>query len=121
MRSESGVPAFGWLDRLRQDVVYAVRRLRRAPGFTLGATAVLALGVGVNLAEVHIFNAVLFPDVHVRDAGSMRVFSRQSRNRREVGFPYAAVDFYRRNNNVLSAIVTESYGGQVALDDDPAL
>ena len=34
-----------WLDRLWQDLCYGARVLGRAPGFTLGAVAVLALGV----------------------------------------------------------------------------
>src|SRR5262245_21030001 len=49
-----------WLDRLKQDLVYGSRLLRRAPGFTLTAILVLALGVGANLAEFHIFDAVFF-------------------------------------------------------------
>src|SRR5207247_792474 len=45
-----------WLEQLCQDLSYGVRVLRRAPAFTLGAVAVLALGVGVNLAELQIFD-----------------------------------------------------------------
>src|SRR5437868_1844311 len=45
-----------WLDQLWQDLCYGARVLVRAPGFTVGAVAVLALGVGVNLAEFQIFD-----------------------------------------------------------------
>src|SRR5579871_6485585 len=48
-----------WLDRLRQDLLYGMRSLSRSPGFAVTAIAVLSLGIGVNLAEIQIFNAVL--------------------------------------------------------------
>ena len=60
-----------WLDQLWQDLCYGARVLGRAPGFTLGAVTVLALGVGVNLAEFQIFDALLhqrtFRDADLQD------------------------------------------------------
>lgn len=98
-----------WVTELKR----AVRRLRRAPGFTFIVVATLALGVGVNAAIFTVLNAVLLEDlpyaepdrlVHVyedfREFGASYDFLRapvlaEIRNWDEVFVAVAAVDAYR--------------------------
>jgi predicted permease len=98
-----------WLEQLIQDLSYATRVLWRARAFTLGATAVLALGVGVNLAELQIFDAEIFHRLHFRDAASVLQFSRVSRQRQSIRFPPAAVEFYRAHGRSFAWLISEEY------------
>lgn len=63
------------IDALRQDVKYALRTMRRTPGFTTMAVLMLALGTGVNAAMFSIVDAVVLRSPFIRPAELVQVLT----------------------------------------------
>jgi macrolide transport system ATP-binding/permease protein len=60
---------WGWLrlELLVKDIRYALRQLRRTPGFTVTVLLTLALGIGANSAIFTLINAILLHNLPVTD------------------------------------------------------
>ena len=56
-----------WLERLRADIRFAARLLRRHPAFTAVTLTVLALGIGATTAMFSIVNSVLLRPLPFRE------------------------------------------------------
>jgi putative ABC transport system permease protein len=67
-RDQRGLPG---LDTVTQDLRFAVRLLRRNPGFALTAMLVLGLGIGINTMQFTILNAHTLHGLPLEDAERM--------------------------------------------------
>lgn len=71
-----------WMDVLVRDVRYAVRMLRRTPGFTLTAVATLALVIGANTAVFSLANGLLLTPLPYPDSGELHLLEADIRSPR---------------------------------------
>jgi putative ABC transport system permease protein len=59
------------MDWLKRDIAYAIRTIRRNPGFAAVAVITLALGIGANTAIFSIVSPYLFKPLPFRDPGRL--------------------------------------------------
>jgi macrolide transport system ATP-binding/permease protein len=63
--------SIGGIEALVRDIRFALRQLRRSPGFTATALVTLAIGIGANTAIFTLVHAVLLEHLPVAHAGQL--------------------------------------------------
>ena len=91
-----------WIDRLGQDLRYAIRVMARSPGFTLIAVTVLAIGIGVNVAAFGLFDMVALQPLPVPHPERLLRLERTSPNSYTSEMAYPSFLFYRDHAKTLS-------------------
>jgi predicted permease len=87
-----------------QDLRFAVRQLFKAPGFTIAAVTVLALGIGVNTAVFSLVNTLFFaPPAYGKPHEMVQLFSQDKKDPKKFrGFSYPTYLDIREQNTVFS-------------------
>ena len=85
-----------------RDFKFAFRQLSKAPGFTIAAATVLALGIGVNTAVFSLVNTLFFaPPSYAKPHEMVQLFSQDKKDPKKFrGFSYPTYLDIRQQNTV---------------------
>jgi hypothetical protein len=97
---------------MTNDFRFAFRQLWKAPGFTIAAVIVLALGIGVNTAIFSLVNVMVFqPPAYARPAEIVQLFSQDKKDPTNFrAFSYPTYSDIREQNNVFSGLLAHDDG-----------
>jgi predicted permease len=98
---------WGWqpLERLWQDMRYALRGMRRSPGFTAVAVLSMALGIGANTAIFSLVDLLMLRLLPVQEPGQLVEFLNQyPGDPPGNSFSWRSYEYFRDHNHVFSGL-----------------
>jgi putative ABC transport system permease protein len=103
LAAEDARAEWGWtrLEQTAQDVRYAVRTLRKSPGFTMAAVLSLAIGIGANTALFTLINTVMWKRLPVGDPEHLFTLEQQGPTGSTIGFTYQQYEIFRDQGHAL--------------------
>lgn len=91
---------------LLQDFRFAIRQMRRAPGFAVTAVLILALGIAANVIVFGVLQAIILQPINVPQPDRVVTFSHL--NHGYPAFSWPEVRDVRDQNTVFSAVAAEA-------------
>src|SRR5689334_15669620 len=96
------------MDRLLQDLRYALRRLIRTPGFTATAVLTLALAVGATTAMLSVFDSVVLKPLPYRNPEGLVYVSSTAGGQTDYLSPPDFQDYHSQNHSLQALAVYEA-------------
>jgi len=93
-----------WFDQLVQDARYAVRMLRRSPGFSAVVILTLALGIGLNTGIFGLIDALLLRSLPVRNPQELIALVRIQGGQSGESFSYPQVRYLAGQNDIFRSL-----------------
>jgi macrolide transport system ATP-binding/permease protein len=104
-----------WLDAMRDqlaDVRYALRVIKRSPGFSIAVMAVLALGISLNAAVFTLLKSIaLNPLAGVADSASLGVVVAETSAGRQTAVSYPDYEYLRDHDHAFSGLIGSALVG----------
>jgi putative ABC transport system permease protein len=100
-----------WLEDLWRDLRFALRGLRKTPGFTIIAILVIAVGIGVNTAVFSVINAVLLKPLTYPDPQALVELRNTSPRGSFAGANIPKFNIWGQQTSVFQQVAAYDFGG----------
>ncbi len=101
-----------WLESVFQDLRYAIRNLRRQPGFALVALLTLGTAIGLNTSFFSVFDAIVLRAWPVKDPSHLvKILSQPKRVQRLEGLPIPEYRYFAEH--------AKTFRGMIAAFENP--